>query len=152
MYQCRHFVIHEWVPPEVYAKRGDKAWELLDDRILMAADRLRDRLGCPIIINTWHSDALMASYGRRTQSGLRTAAFYIDLAGDSVKGLRTYADSMSQHKYGRAFDALVSCGAEYARQVIKEESGHLGFTAMEDGVSWLHADVRNCEQLKVFVP
>lgn len=154
MYQCKHFDLREWVPPEIYVKRGQRAWELLDERILRAADRLRERVGRPVIINTWHSDKLMAAYGRRTQSGFRSPQFYVDLAnGNRGDGLERYAASLSQHKFGRAFDCLVDgLSAEMVRQIVKEEAGHIGFTAIEDGVSWFHGDVRNCEQLKVFLP
>jgi len=50
MYKCDHFKIQELVSPGVYKDRGDKAWELLDDRLLMTLDKLRERYG-PIIVN-----------------------------------------------------------------------------------------------------
>jgi len=45
MYRCEHFSIHELVPPHVFHKRGEKAWELLDERLLITLDKLRQRYG-----------------------------------------------------------------------------------------------------------
>ena len=49
-YKCDYFAIHELIPPSVYEARGEKAWELLDDRLLKTIDTLRDRFG-PATIN-----------------------------------------------------------------------------------------------------
>lgn len=54
MYKCSHFKIQELVPPAIFEARGEKAWELLDERLLITLDRLRDRFG-PITVNNWHS-------------------------------------------------------------------------------------------------
>ena len=85
-YKCKYFKIQELVPPHIYEKRGDKSWELLDSRALMAIDSLRDLYG-PIIINTW------ASGGNRKWSGLRTPEY------------EGYSET-SQHTFGRAFDCI----------------------------------------------
>ena len=64
-YRCRHFAIHELVPPLVLEDRGDRAWQLLDERLLATLDRLRDRYG-PVTVNNYQWD------GEREWSGLRT--------------------------------------------------------------------------------
>ena len=43
MYRCEYFALYELVPEEVYLERGEKAWELLDKRLLITLDRLRER-------------------------------------------------------------------------------------------------------------
>lgn len=86
MYKCEHFSIHELVPPHVFHKRGEKAWELLDERLLITLDRLRSRYG-QMTINNYH-------WGKdREWSGLRTS--------DSP-----YYSALSQHSFGRAADCL----------------------------------------------
>lgn len=51
-YRCKHFRIEELVPPDVFAKLGEKAWELFDESLLRGVDRMREHFG-PITINDW---------------------------------------------------------------------------------------------------
>ena len=55
MYRCNHFAIHELVPRNIFKDRGEKAWELLDDRLLITLDRLRERYG-PMTVNNSYWD------------------------------------------------------------------------------------------------
>lgn len=137
MYKCRHFEIEELVPPEVYRTMGNRAWELMDDRLLMALDLLRDRYGA-MTINNWKWN------GNRQWSGLRTA--------DSP-----YYSPFSQHTFGRAADCLFKThtaesiqNAIQARFETDECFRHIN--SIELGVKWLHIDVRNCHRLKTFRP
>jgi len=135
MYQCRHFVIQELVDPEIYKKRGNKAWELLDERALITLDALRDKFG-PICVNNWHTG------GKRKWSGLRTAE-------------SPYYSPTSQHSFGRAFDCVpLALDVESLRsQVIRDRQKNFPYiTGIELGVSWFHFDVRNHTPLKVFEP
>ena len=86
MYKCEHFSVHELVPPDVFNKRGEKSWELLDEHLLITLDKLRKRYGSMTINNYyWGKD--------REWSGLRTA--------DSP-----YFSAYSQHSFRRAADCL----------------------------------------------
>ena len=49
MYICKHFDIFELVPEEIFKGRGQKAWELLDDRLLITIDALRGHLGAGML-------------------------------------------------------------------------------------------------------
>jgi len=135
-YRCEHFAIHELVPSAAYRERGEKAWELLDERLLIALDSLRDRYG-PMTVNDYH-------WGRdREWSGLRTP--------DSP-----YFSRYSQHTFGRAADCLfANTSAEEVRQEIltapEDPSFHL-IGSIELGVSWLHFDVRNCDRILQYHP
>jgi hypothetical protein len=136
MYRCEHFAIHELVPPHVYQERGERAWELLDERLLVTLDRLRRRFGS-ITVNNYH-------WGRdREWSGLRTkdSPFY---------------SPFSQHTFGRAADCLFSGKtAEEVRQDILNHPDSPDFEligSIELGVSWLHFDVRNCDRIKTYRP
>jgi len=136
MYKCSHFIIQELVDKATYDKRGEKAWELLDEKILITIDKLRNRYG-PMTINSWKW------HGDRMWSGLRTK--------DSP-----YYSAYSQHTFGRAVDVIFNdITAEEVRQNILADPDHDDFkyiTSFEEGVSWLHIDCRNCERIKTFKP
>ena len=136
MYRCNYFAIHELVPRNVFKDRGEKAWELLDDRLLITLDRLRERYG-PMTVNNWYWDK------EREWSGLRTkeSPFY---------------SPYSQHTFGRAADCLFSkTSAEQVRQEILSMTTDPAFEwigSVELGVSWLHFDVSNCDRIKAYHP
>lgn len=136
LYKCEYFDIHELVPPQVFYDRGEKAWELLDARLLMTLDKLRARFG-PMTVNNYY-------WGKgREWSGLRTA--------DSP-----YYSKYSQHSFGRAADCL------FARKPIEavrgeilanpDDSDFMLIGSVELDVNWLHFDVRNCERIKTYSP
>ena len=136
MYKCENFSIHELVPPNVFYNRGEKAWELLDERLLITLDSLRSRYG-QMTVNNYY-------WGKnREWSGLRTS--------DSP-----YYSAFSQHTFGRAADCLFSgISAEEVRQDILANPQDDDFKligSLELGVSWLHFDVRNCDRIKTYYP
>ncbi len=133
MYKCRHFVIQELVDPEIYKLRGEKAWELFDDRALITLDALRDEFG-PIIVNNWHFG------GSRKWSGLRTSS-------------SSYYSPTSQHSFGRAFDCLPkNISVEKMREeIIRSRNSKFPYiTGLELNVTWIHFDTRNHTPLKTF--
>ncbi|MDQ6971716.1 MAG: hypothetical protein Q9M30_03625 [Mariprofundaceae bacterium] len=136
MYHCTHFKIQELVPSAIYNARGERAWELLDERMLISLDKLRDRFG-PTTVNNWHSGK------DREWSGLRTKE-------------SPYYSATSQHSFGRAADCLFShTNAESVRQAILAAPDDEDFAligSLELGTSWLHFDVRNCKRIKTFKP
>ena len=135
-YRCRFFKIHELVPPDVYNERSDKAWQLLDSRLLITLDRMRMRYG-PITVNNyfWGHD--------RKYSGLRTP--------DSE-----HYSPTSQHTFGRAADCIFrEIGVDVVRTDILEHPYDTEFqhiNAIELDTSWLHFDVRNCDRVMTFKP
>ena len=136
MYTCEFFQLRELVPQKVFERRGAKAWELLDERLLFAIDRLRGKYG-RMTINNWHWG------GDRMWSGLRTP------------GSPFYSPT-SQHSFGRAADILFSdIAAEDVRKDIQANPNSPEFdliNAVEIEVPWLHIDVRNCERILFFKP
>ena len=136
MYKCKHFLIEELVPPQVFKDRGQKAWQLLDDRMLMTIDRLREKYGS-MTINSWKWG------GDREWSGLRTS--------DSP-----YYSKYSQHSFGKAFDIIFkNVTAEKVRQDILANPDKFEFeyiNSLELGVSWLHIDSRNSNRIFAFRP
>jgi hypothetical protein len=132
MYIPEHFIIQELVPREVFKDRGTKAWELLDDRLLITLDQLREEYGS-ITINNWKWD------GPREWSGLRTpeSSWY-----------RPY----SQHTFGRAADCLFNdVDVEKVRKdILKSPDKFPCINSIELNTSWLHFDVRNCNRIKTY--
>lgn len=128
MYKCKYFKIQELVPPEIYQSRGNKAWQLMDVRLLKLIDNLREEFGTATINNwSWGGD--------RQWSGLRTK--------DSP-----YYSPTSQHTFGRAADILFKVSAENVRQAIMESPelflvDGIESITLENNVSWVHVDVRN---------
>jgi hypothetical protein len=136
MYKCNHFKTHELVPNSVYEKRGERAWQLLDERLLITLDRLRERYGSTTV-NNWY-------WGKdREWSGLRTKE-------------SPYYNPFSQHTFGRAADCLFAdISADEVRQDILASPNDSAFEyigSVELGVSWLHFDVRNCERIMTYTP
>lgn len=141
-YVPEHFTVEELVTPEIYEARGEKALELIDVRIVMILDHLREKLGKPITVNSWLWG------GHYSQSGLRDVGHY----GTA----ENFFKSFSQHKYGRGVDFRVDdMTADEVRQYIYDhrDEGALKYvTFVEEDVSWVHIDVRNCERITRWSP
>ena len=141
-YEPKHFSVKELVTPDIYEARGEKALELIDVRIVMILDHLREALDKPITVNSWSWG------GHYSQSGLRDVEHY----GTAEK----YFNSFSQHKYGRGVDFRVEdMTADEVRQYIydhKDEGALKYVTFVEEDVSWVHVDVRNCERITRWSP
>lgn len=135
MEKAEYFKIFELVDPETYEARGQKAWELIDSRLITVIDRLRAIFG-PATINDWKWG------GKFKWSGLRTNRCRIGA-------------KYSQHRFGRAADLkFKNVSAQEVRDFIKADPiwPHVGVRCVEKDVSWLHVDVRNCEPIKWVKP
>lgn len=126
----RFFTAEEVVPKLTHTMlkaAGVDPFLLIDPRLLIVADRLRERYG-KLIINDW-------TFGGELElSGWRP--------GDCKTGAK-----YSQHKFGRAFDF-------HPQEATVEEIRHdllvrpdrrcyEFISAVEKDVAWLHIDVRN---------
>lgn len=142
MYAPKHFVIQEFVSPEVFNRWGARSIMFVDERVLITADALREVLG-PMIVNTWHSPKMVKAYGMRTESGLRDM--------DTKTG-----SPWSQHKFGRAADALFArhSADDVRKYVIANIADFPHIGCIEDDVSWFHFDVRNTvsQRLEIIKP
>jgi len=130
MYKCKYFKAHELIPPDIYAKYGERAFFLMDDRVLRLQDAIREEFG-PATVNDYHWG------GSREWSGLRTP--------DSP-----WYSKLSQHSFGRSVDSIRKViTAEEIRDHIKTnpkrwlDAAGVESITLEDGTSWLHTDVRN---------
>ena len=135
-YIPKYFVLEELLPPMMFTyddmmapKHLQHGWALIDQRLLVVLDVIRGEIiKEPLICNTWHMN------GNRKFSGLRP---------DNC----TVGASKSQHKLGKAADLLCyKYTAEQMRQMIIENQDLLPYPIrMEDGVAWLHIDVKDQE-------
>ncbi len=132
--KSKYFKIHELVPKSLYEKYGNKAWRYVDPRLIESIDKLKEHfnLGTMTINNYFWG-------GKREWSGIRTS--------DSP-----YYSLGSQHSYANAFDIVFSdYSAEEVRNYIignKDLFPHI--KGLELGVSWVHLDVRNEDEMILF--
>ena len=129
MYVPKYFTLQECLPPHLYRAwkdKGDRVWQVFDERILMAADGLR-RLFGPMWVN---------GHGL-TQCGLR------DNAGEF---------SRSQHRFGRALDLhptkTTAAAIRYHLANIwlpGPEDPLCGISFIETDSTWLHIDCRDIQ-------
>jgi len=111
MHIPKHFALSELIPPQLFNQRnGDPIlWLVLDERLLITLDRLRERYG-RMIINNWRAG------GVRRESGLREMS-------------STTGAPLSQHRFGRAADVLfmaVGNGDAHSPEIVREDMRSLG--------------------------
>ena len=138
-YVSRHFKLEEYLPPSLFEelRRTNtlwKGWLLLDERLLRTDDALRDKFGA-LVINDWYRG------GSRDECGLR------------VPGMAHYSIT-KQHAYGRASDKISKTlsGADMRRYILEHQDDFPLLTCMEDKVTWLHTDHRNCQRITLVNP
>jgi len=128
-YRPLHFQLHEVVTSDAIQVLGERAWTLMDERILQGADWLRELFGSAVI---------NGKFGGKTfkESGLRDP-------------FTTTGAKYSQHKFGRALDL------KFTKVSVKEVYNYIlanqpearahGITVVEnikDTPTWLHIDCR----------
>ena len=134
-YRPKHFKIQELVPPEVYNSLGERSWLVLDPRIVVSIDQLREHFG-PCTVNNWHSGGTLHYRGFRPSDCKVGAQF-------------------SQHRFGRAMDCSFNASAPIVREYILANRDKFPFiTRMEDDVSWVHIDCgdHGDDDIQVFKP
>ena len=127
MYIPKYFTLKEFLPQNFYEKnkhKGQNLWFLFDERILQAADALREEYG-KMVANTWAYGGTHHYRGWRPLNCKVGAEF-------------------SQHKYGRALDLVpVFAEVDHIRDDIASREIGAAITCIEEDVSWLHIDCRN---------
>lgn len=132
----RYFSAKELVDPSTYEARGERSFELLDDRLLVTLDALRKRYGS-IIVNNWEHGGPLRNCGFRSARSSVGAPY-------------------SQHRYGRAADLHFQSTTEREvyEDILATEPALLPgvhITAIENiektteavsGKGWLHIDCR----------
>lgn len=143
-----NFTSQEFLPKVIHDVSAKLIYNIMDERIIKIAQRVRDAFG-PMYINTWH----VWKDNARNWSGFRPYQYY----EDKVKyGLPI----TSQHHFGRAVDMIPGPGNSNTVEEMREYiiDNHLEkfpeLTAIEMSVNWLHLDCRNPsrERLLKFYP
>jgi uncharacterized protein YcbK (DUF882 family) len=132
--KSKYFKIYELVPEHIYRHYKEKSWKFIDSRLIETIDKLKEHfnLGTMTINNYyWGKD--------RHWSGLRTPKS------------PDYSET-SQHTFGRAADCVFShYSAEEVRNYIVNNPHEFPYIkGLELGVSWVHLDVRNEDNLVTF--
>ena len=133
MYRPKYFTIKELVNPELLKKIGEEtAWKMFDDRLLKAADQIREKYGAVVVNGTGLTDC-----------GLRDP--------QSTTGAK-----YSMHKIGRALDLhIVSIEKKWAGNKSGKTTDYnrvreqlmldpkFDILNFENNISWLHIDTGN---------
>ena len=130
----KNFYLEEFIDPETYKQYQEKSIWFIDGRLIEIVQKLRDRLGVVLYVNTWHHEG-----GSFSHSGFRPPSCQVGA-------------SKSQHKFGRAVDIKTgdfsSNGADIIRDEIKSNwhtYNSMGLTTIEDAIfapTWCHLDIR----------
>lgn len=136
-YRSKHFIIEELVPKVLFDKYGaEKCWEFLDPELLRMIDIIKERFpNGTCSINTWKWN------GNRNWSSIRTP--------DS-----SYYSIGSMHSWGKAVDMIFSdyTADEVRADIIANPTVYDAIKGLELGISWVHIDTRNREELLTFYP
>lgn len=122
LYKPKYFPEKECFPPGMTPN-----WNLMDDRILISADQLREIFG-PLTCN---------------------------ISGFTQCGYRTNGSLTSQHRHGRAMDLHSTIHPYYKmREYILNHPEKFPFiTFLEVDINWLHIDCRNnYGEIKIWSP
>ena len=127
-----HFCIEELVSKEILDEIGEeRAWRLIDPKIIYTLDHIRQRYGKKVTVNNWKWNSSPTAFKERC---LRKP--------DTKTGSK-----WSDHKYGRAvdFDVEGMTAAEVRKDILanKDHEDFKYITILEDGVSWVHIGVAN---------
>lgn len=134
-YKPRYFELYELLPPELYkadyyeseAAREAGFW-LIDEKLLITIDVVREIIGKPLICNTWYMNGTIKNACLRSHNC-------------------TVGATNSQHKLGKAIDLVCHYySADEMRQMIMANKDKLPYPIrMEEGVKWCHIDVKDMD-------
>ena len=139
----KNFYLREFIDPETYKQYGNSSIWFLDERVINIAQKLRDRLGSVLYINTWYIPG-----GSFLHSGFRPPGCQVGA-------------SKSQHKFGRAIDVKTQDYNEEGANTIRDEIinnfstyKEIGLTTIEAeeyAPTWCHIDTRWSKEDKLII-
>ena len=127
-YVPKWFKAQELVPRKVYEKLGEQSFLVLDDRIMVSLDAIRDHFGHTVVVNNW------ADGGRLQYRGFRDDSYYE----------RASVGLYSQHRFGRAADFNVEgvLARDVRDEIVSNPKTFPLIRAIEKDVPWVHVDCR----------
>lgn len=129
-----YFETWELVPWEVWRLLGENARNLVSGRIILAANKLREALGLPMVCNT-------KGKGGRDASGLRTVDSQHYKKGSQHSGNHNGSIDGNQCT---ALDFACKCDPRsYHAEILKNPDKYHMIRFVEIDISWLHIDARN---------
>ena len=149
MYKCKYFTLKELLPPSIYNDKtisDDAKWGLFDERILIAADLLREKFGvCTINSGSLDScgfremnDNAGAKYSQHKFGRALDLHFKNAKADDVRQWIRQYKNTLICHvPIPLTEQQIVNMGCYYYLNLDKI------ITAIETNISWVHIDCRN---------
>jgi hypothetical protein len=141
-YDPIYFELKELVCKDVYNTYKDIAWQFFDQKLLLTIDRIREKIGKPIFVNSWDSG------GDFDERGFR--CLKCGLVKSAIAEQRMY---VSPHMTGQGVDFDVQgLLAEEVRQWIVKNANLWPYPLrLEAGVNWIHLDLRDTNNGKVFI-
>jgi hypothetical protein len=135
-----NFFLDEFIDPVTYSARGARSIELMDMRIVLALQHLREITSRAIVVNNWVKKGSLRLRGYRPE-GTRIGAKW------------------SQHKHGRALDFHIAgmTTTEVHALIMAHEKFFVErqwITVIEDArdtPSWVHIDCRYTGEDKIRV-
>jgi hypothetical protein len=146
----KHFIIKEFVPPDVWDAEGEQSISHIDERLLITADQIWEHFNSiykgkekfSITVNDWCYGGKFKYRGYRPPNCTIGAAHSMHRKIDG-------------HKCG-AFDCdIKGFTANEARlEIIENRAKFPHLTRMENLVSWLHGDIKvtNKPEIVLFQP
>lgn len=134
LFKPKNFDLKELVSKFIFEKFGERAWQFFDHRILENLQAIREHYGVPITVNDWHKGGTF-QYRGFDEGGFRK-------------------EGTSQHNHGRAIDYIITgISAEQHRKDLKGGKIKLPYpnVYVEDEVTWNHMDVRQSENIGVYL-
>jgi hypothetical protein len=140
----KHFIIKEFVPPEVWEREAEKSLNHIDERIIITADQVWEHFNniherSTVTINNW------CYGGEYKYRGFRPASCTVD----AKKSMHREIDG---HKCG-----AIDFGVEHftAKEVRDEIMSHPEkfphITRLEDNVPWVHADIKKTGRKGIYL-
>ena len=130
----KHFIIKEFVPPEIWNIEGEQSILHLDEKIIITIEQIREFFNRPITINDW-------CYGGKFK--------YRGFRPESCNVGATH----SMHRIGKALDFDVQgIVAENVRKEIVKNSFRFPFLKrMEKNVNWVHIDIKETKRKGIYL-
>lgn len=141
--KSKHFRIEEFVSKAVFDALGEKAWALLDPRLIQTMDLIKEVVGDrSVTINNWLWGGSFSQRGFRENTS--------QIVTDKTKAGKLY---LSAHTVGMAADFdIKGFTAEQVRNLLVLLECTIPYKIrLEDGVSWVHLDVRDDNKEKVYI-
>lgn len=138
MYRPNYFKLYELLPPELY-KNEEQGWEIIDKKLLITLDFIRNLIKQPMVVNNWHNGGAWKYRGARTTN-----------SADYRVG--SYHSVRKDRKVMAADFSCALLSAEAIRTLIVQNADKLPYPIrLEKDVKWVHVDVAEKKGYKVYL-